>query len=276
MNQATSDGEAGSSRERLFSRVAIALGVPAAGYLIVYAHEAGFLGTFSIPAAFATLDLATVLQVSLALVGAMTLLFWGGNLVYMLWPKGCRLTWNHIPIIRDIGTAVAGVALVLLLPNERSVGFAVLSMAGLFTFFDFVWPLLTQRGKKTYREKLEAADEIDRNTKTLFDIAIPLLGIRTFLLLLLVVVLSAFAYFHGLYSAQHKVSYLTFQMDDGGEAVVLREYHDRLICAPFDRDARCLEGGFFILETAGNSTLLLALVEVGPLETTITPAESRE
>jgi len=276
MKQATSDREGGSSRERLLSRGAIVIGVPAAGYLIVYSHEAAFLSTFSIPATFVTLDLATVLQVSLALVGAMILLFWGGNLVYMLWPKGCRLTWNHIRIIRDIGTAAAGVALVLLLPNERSFGFAVLFMAGLFAFLDFVWPLLTQRGKRTYREKLEAADEIDRNTKTLFDMAISFLGVRTFLLLLLVGVLSAFAYSHGQYSAQHKVNYLTFQMDDGGEAVVLREYHDRLICAPFDRDGRCLEGGFFILETAGNYPLLLTLAEIGPLRTTMTPAESRE
>jgi hypothetical protein len=90
---------------------------------------------------------------------------------------------------------------------------------------------------------------------------------------LLVVVLSAFAYFDGLYSAQHKVGYLVFQMDDGGEAVVLREYHDRLICAPFDRDARCLEKGFFILETACNFPLLLTLEEVGPLKTGTTPTE---
>lgn len=239
--------------------------------MIVYAHEAGFLNTFSIPTALATLDLITVLQVSLALVGAMTLFFWVGNLVCMLWPQGHRLTWNHIRIIRDMGTAAAGVALVLLLPNTRSLGFAVLFMGGLFAFLDFVWPLLTQRGKKTYKEKLEAADEIDRNTKTLFDRAIPLFGARTFLFLLLVGILSAFAYFHGLYSAQHKVDYLTFQMDHGGKAVVLREYHDRLICAPFDRNARCIDGGFFVLETASNSPLLLTPEGVGPLETSTPP-----
>jgi hypothetical protein len=267
MNQATSDRETSTSGERLLSRGAIALGVPAAGYLIVYAHEAGFLNTFGIPTALATLDLVTVLQVSLVLVGAMTLFFWVGNLVSMLWPQGRKLTWNHIRIIRDMGTAAAGVALVLLLPNTRSLGFVVLFMGGLFAFLDFVWPLLTQRGKKTYREKLEAVDEIDRNTKTLFDRAIPLLGVRTLRLFLLVGVLAAFAYLCGLYSAQHKVSYLAFQMDDGGEAVVLREYHDRLICAPFDRNARCLEEGFFILETACNSPLLLTLEEVGPLKT---------
>jgi len=97
----------------------------------------------------------------------------------------------------------------------------------------------------------------------------------SFRLLLLVGALSAFAYIGGLYSAQHKVGYLTFQMDSGGEAVVLREYHDRLICAPFDRDVRCLEEGFFILETACNSPLLLTLEEVGPLKTEATPTASR-
>ena len=273
MNQAASDRETRTSGERFLSQGAIALGVPAAGYLIVYAHEAGFLNTFGIPPALATLDLVTVLQVSLALIGAMTWFFWVGNLFSMLWPQGHKLTRNHIRIIRDIGTAAAGVVLVLLLPNTRSFGFLMLFMGGLFAFFDFVWPLLTQRGKKTYKDKLEAVDEIDRNTKTLFDRAIPLLGARTFLLLLLVVVLSAFAYFDGLYSAQHKVGYLVFQMDNGGETVVLREYHDRLICAPFDRDARCLEKGFFILETACNSPLLLTLEEVGPLQTRTTPTE---
>ena len=266
MNQAAIDKEASTSGKRLLSQGAIALGVPAAGYLIVYAHEAGFLEAFSIPTALATLDLVTVLQVSLALVGAMILFFWVGNFVYMLWPQGRKLTRNHIRIIRDMGAVAAGVALALWLPNTRSFGFVMLFMGGLFGFFDFVWPLLTQRGKKPYREKLEAVDEIDRNTKTLFDKVIPLLGVRVVLLLMLVWALSAFAYLGGLYSAQHKVSYLAFQMDDGGEAVVLREYHDRLICAPFDRDTSCLKKGFFILETACTSPLLLTLEEVGPLK----------
>ena len=270
MNQATGDREASTSSERLLLRGAIALGVPAAGYLIVYAHEAGFLNMFGIPTALATLGLVTVLQVSLMLVGAMSLFFWAGNLVSMLWPQGRKLTWNHIRIIRDMGSAAAGGALVLLLPNTRSLGFTVLFMGGLFAFFDFVWPLLTQRRKKTYREKLEAADEIDRNTKTLFDRALPLLGARTFVLLLLVGVLSAFAYLDGLYSAQHKVSYLVFQTDDGVEAVVLREYHDRLICAPFDRNTRCFGDGFFVLETASNAMLLLTPEEIGPLRMRMT------
>jgi len=273
MNQATSDTETRTSGERFLSRGAIALGVPAAGYLIVYAHEAGFLNTFGIPTALATLDLVTVLQVSLALVGAMTLFFWVGNLLSMLWPQGYKLTRNHIRIIRDIGTAAAGVVLVLLLPNTRSFGFLMLFIGGLFAFFDFVWPLLTQRGKKTYREKLEAMDEIDRNTKTLFDRAISLLGVGRLILLVLVGILAAFAYCYGVYFAQHKVDYLTFQMDHGGEAVVLREYHDRLICAPFDRDARCIEEGFFVLKTTFNSPLLLTLEEVGPLQTRTTPTE---
>ena len=266
MNQAASDREASTFGKRLLSQGAIALGVPAAGYLIVYAHEAGFLEAFSIPTALATLDLVTVLQVSLALVGAMILFFWVGNFVYMLWPQGRKLTRNHIRIIRDMGAVAVGVALVLWLPNTRTFGFGMLFTGGLFAFFDFVWPLLTQRGKKPYRDKLEAVDEIDRNTKTLFDKVIPLLGVRVVLLLMLVGALSAFAYLGGLYSAQHKVSYLTFQMDDGGEAVVLREYHDRLICAPFDRDTSCLKKGFFILETACTSPLLLTLEEIGPLK----------
>jgi len=273
MNQATSDRETSTSGERLLSRGAIALGVPAAGYLIVYAHEAGFLNTFGIPTALATLDLLTVLQVSLVLVVAMTLFFWVVNLVYMLWPRGHILTLNQAHIMFDMVIAAAGVALVLLLPNMRLLGFVVVFMGGVLAFLHFVWPLLTQRGKKTYREKLEAMDEIDRNTKTLFDRAISLLGVGTLILLVLVVILAAFAYCYGVYFAQHKVDYLTFQMDHGGEAVVLREYHDRLICAPFDRDARCIEEGFFVLKTAFDSPLLLTLEEVGPLKTRTTQTE---
>jgi len=273
MNQATSDRETITSGERLLSRGAIALGVPAGGYLIVYAHEAGFLNTFGIPTALATLDLVTVLQVSLALVVAMTFCFWPVNLVYMLWPRGHIITLNQADIIFDIVIAAAGVALVLLLPNMRLLGFAVVFMGGVRAFLHFVWPLLTQRGKKTYREKLEAMGEIDRNTKTLVDRAISLLGVGTSILLVLVVILAVFAYCYGAYSAQHKVGYLTFQMDDGGEAVVVREYHDRLICAPFDRDARCIEEGFFVLKTAFDSPLLLTLEEVGPLKTRTTQTE---
>ena len=242
-----------------------ALAVPAAGYLVVYAHESGFLSAFNIPTAVASLNLVTVIQVSLALLGALAILFWFGNLVSMLWPEGRRLTRNHVRILLEAGVAGIGVALVFLWPQQRQLGVMLVCMGGLFAFMDFVWPLVTQRGRRPYKEKLEAVDRIDEKTKTLFDRMAASYGAGVLVLLLLVWALCGFAYYLGLYTAQHKAEYLVVKMADGREAVVLREYHDRMICSAFDRKLLRLEGGFFVLDVTSESVLWLNREKVGPL-----------
>ena len=265
MNNTSSDTKSRGAlgQERSVTRGITAIAFPAAGYLVVYAHECGFLSAFNIPTAIVTLDLITVLQVSLVLVGALVILFWIGNLVSMLWPESHKLTWIHLCILRDGAIAAAGAALVFLWSRQRELGVTLVCAGGFFAFMDFVWPLITQRGRGSYREKLEAADRIDRDTKTLFDRIASVYGTRVLVFLLVVGTLAAFSYYRGLYAAEQKVEYLVLGTADGREAVVLRQYHDRMICAPFDREMQQLEAGFFVLEA--DSVLLLIAEEVGPL-----------
>lgn len=52
------------------------------------------------------------------------------------------------------------------------------------------------------------------------------------------------------------------------EAVVLRQYEDNLILAPFDRDTRKVEKSFFIVKASDESRPLFTLEKVGPLRST--------
>lgn len=247
------------------SKAIAAVAIPATGYLIAYGYESGFLTAFNIPAEVATLDLVTVIQASLALLSALMGLFWVANLVSMLWPVGRRLTWNGLRIVRDVVVLGIGAALPFLWPQQRNLGVFFLIMGGLLAFVDFVLPLITQRGRRPYKEKLEAVDAIDKKTTTLFDRLATSLRPGVLLLVLLVWAMYGFAQYLGLYTAQHRTEYLIAKMADGREAVVLREYHDRMICSEFDRESLHLEDGFFVLDVTSESVLWISREHVGPL-----------
>jgi len=252
-------------RKRELPKGIAALAIPAIGYLVVYAHESGFLGAFGVPGSLASLDLNAVLRVSLAVLAVLSTPFWIGNLVSMLWPEGRWLRLSHFRVVMHAGACAVGAFLLLVWPEQQVLGITLVGMGSLYMFMDFIWPLVTQRGRRPYREKLEAVERIDEKTKTLFDRVAALYGVSALLLVLLALVLGGSAYYLGLYTAQHRAQYLVVTMGDGREAVVLREYHDRMICSSFDRGLRQVDGAFFVLDITSESVAHVRKEKVGPL-----------
>ena len=242
-----------------------ALILPAVSYLVVYAHEAGYLSVFQIPAIFSTLDVALVVQVLLALLAVVALLCWLAEPMSMLWPDGQRLGVSGLRAAIPAVLVVLGLVLLWIWPENRALAAAFLGGGGLFAFVHYVLPLATQRGRRTYREKLDAADKADAATKGLVDRVAERFGRGVIIGALLIVAVSASSYCLGMYSAQHKVRYLVASLADGREAAVLREYHDRLVCATFDRATKCTRGGFFLVEATSGSIVDVASEQIGPL-----------
>lgn len=56
-----------------------------------------------------------------------------------------------------------------------------------------------------------------------------------------------------------------FVIGNSPETVVLRIYGDKLICAPFDRTDKIVEGNIVIRKMFGSSSLMLRSEEIGPL-----------
>ena len=239
--------------------------LPALGYAIVYFHEGGYLSAFDIPPIFMTIDLMTVLKVAVTLVGATWVLFMIGNFVSMTWPDGRTITSRGIQILRDTFIVALGLALVLCWPERIWMGLVSLSAGFFFAFMDFIWPAVIGPRKMKYKQKLERADEIDANTKTVFDRIRSLAGPWLTLLLLAVVVLPCFSYLRGLYTADKRFEFLVFEASDTRRGVVLREYHDRFLCAYVEPDGSRIESSFFFLPVPTGSPIEFSWAHVGPL-----------
>jgi hypothetical protein len=263
------DGSQEDDKARMKTRpvggLLLALGIPAAGYLITYMHEMGYLRAFNIPSAFITVDLITVLQVTLALAGALTFPFVFGNAISMLWPEGRLLSLNGVRILKSLALALIGIALVVFWPQRREIGIFFLIAGAFYALMDFAVPILGRRGKRPYREKLKEADEIDEGTKSLVDRLASSIGAYAFILVSAAIVLSAFSYYRGLYTADHKTHYLMRRTSSDDSTVVLREYHDRLICAYVDVEHRQLGEGFFVLSVVTDDPAVLVVSDIGPL-----------
>lgn len=230
-------------------------------YLTSYTYEAGYAGFFGIPERMIKLDLISVCISFGAILTSLLLFFFVINIVYMLWPVRpsplgrCFLRLLPILII---------VAFCRLVTKDWQL---LISPLGLFMiwliFIEFVFPLF-QRGK-TYREKLEAQEEVERNVQDIFHLMMRSPGMRTALIsFLLILCLLLMAGLTGDSQASKRENFLMISGED--DIVVLRIYGDRLICAPLDRVDRTVHRSILIMVNSPGKPLRLDWEKVGPLK----------
>ena len=228
-------------------------------YLTAFMYEKGFTSYFRIPAQFITLDWTTVL---IAAVAVLIILGITMMLMDMLSPI-------FSPTKGPFGLALSRVVM-------RSVLFA-LPLAFLargwlwvmvpaiplgWVLIEFGIPYVSHRREGTYEERLEryqreiASRRPDRGLSERIPRSL-------FWLLLIVVWICWLAYSMGISSARGQKDFLV--VNTTPEAVVLRPYHDHLVCAYFDRETGEIDESYFVLKTASDSGTILTREEVGPL-----------
>jgi hypothetical protein len=142
-----------------------------------------------------------------------------------------------------------------------------IAMAGMVAFFailDFIFPLILQRGKGSYRDKLTAQAEAEENNRTigrLLNARFGNVGVTT---LLIIMYGLSLAYAAGRAHGEQQEEFLV--IDQSPEVVVLRIYGEYLITAPVDRSTKEVEKKFVILKLSDNSPTSLTLEKVGPLK----------
>jgi len=137
----------------------------------------------------------------------------------------------------------------------------------IFVLLEFGLPLLTQRDKKTYREKLLAQEAHEDKIDSLPTRLARLLGIPSYWLLLGVFLGVWLFHVAGDAQARRQKEFLVIASTP--ECVVLRIYGDELICAPFNRATKEVQPSFSIIKYANSASeprLQLSLEKVGPLK----------
>lgn len=256
--------------EKRPSQPALAMGVVAGfttigAYLTAFTYEWGFTSHFGIPRQFITLDWTTVLIAAGAVAGVLSLAFM--ILEYLSW---LVLPLSVPPTLKRSIVRWVLLSLAFVIPGAFwftglvSRVICISCVVALFAFSEFVWPFITQGKTRGWLEKLKAQEALEASQQTLITLLLRHAVAHAFLLLVLALLWIALtAYSIGHFTASTQKQFLV--VNTSPEAVVLREYHDQLICAYFDRETKQISGTYFVLKTAGGPEVTLAPEEVGPL-----------
>jgi hypothetical protein len=241
----------------------------AIAYLLVYVYESSYAEVFGIPSEFITFNLTRVFIVIFALLSVVGAVLWIANALVMLLPT----TPNPIAKrLRRISPAILFVVgLVYIYRHDWNLALmAAASGLAMPILFEFAFPLVTQRGKGSYLEKLEA-DQQQRERRrrkgeeveTLLDKGAQILGWEVILILIYLWFGLLLTYGAGRSAARNQRKFLI--TNTSPEMVVLRIYGDKMVCAPLSRSTGEVERRFVVLKVAEDPDLMLGLEEVGPL-----------
>lgn len=235
-------------------------GVPAAGYWFAFLYELGYCKYFEIPPAFIEIGLLNVLVAIIGLGGVLALFNLYADPVFILsrgLPKPLRAALFRIavPVV-----LVSGYAIVARLTPPQflfAVGIFLVPLA----FFEFIFPLLTQRGVKGYLSKLEAQNQTELQHETIMDVVAKSIGRRVFLFSALLFALSFTAYFAGGYEAKTQLDFMV--IGEQPEKVVLKRNGAYSVTAQFDREKKSISRNFALISS--EQEFRFRYERVGPL-----------
>ena len=255
-----------SIRKTLFSYEGIIIAAsPILAYLYTFRYESAFASMFKIPLRLIELNLTTffVMVGTLAVVFFIVISFY--NLIYQFIAvpfKKEEVIYGRIISLTPLFFMFA--ADVYLFGWLWRFWVASLFVMFLVAFFFFLFPLISQRSKGSYLEKLRADDEYDaEHAQGLIVTLARSVGYKHWYYFFWLYVIFCIAGSAGKAKAVKENEF--FVLASSPNTVVLRIYGDRIICAPFNREDRKVERSLVIYRTDANLPLKLMLEEVGPL-----------
>jgi hypothetical protein len=237
--------------------------IPAIAYLFAFIFEAGYLKIFKIPINLIRIDLITVFITGGSLVFVSFFLLVIADFLSMVFSASenpiRRLFVRLFPIfLYSIAISFYAIGTNL---QPMLIGLGIMWVFRLF--LDFLFPLITQRKKKTYREKLEAQQAHDAQTTSFLTRVSQRLGGTANVIIFLIMALIV-TYYAGQSSAMRQHEFLiasTFP-----DFVVIRTYGDTMICAQFDKNEQIVHPVFRFLKIAEDSDIIFTLEKIGPIK----------
>lgn len=234
---------------------------PIVAYVITYAYESGYAGIFGIPSQFIALNLITFLVVTGALTGVILSLFMYANFILLILPKSDSPLFRGI--IKLFPMILLSVAYLILYGKLWHYWIIPIGVIALIFLIEFGFPLITQKGRPSYREKYDEQEKLESNVKGIFEYVIPLVGRGPAIAIVYLSIFLILSSEAGRSRALKQDEFLIIKASP--ELVVLRIYGEKLICAPFDRTTKEITRTFTILKTGDDPNLKLSLEKVGPL-----------
>lgn len=254
-----------SGSEKKSSRISegIVLALASAGaYLFAFYYEKGFASVFKIPTSLISVNLSSVLLFGAIFIGVIMAILPAINLILSI-----TIGQTHPTIQRAVIPVIIFLAFLLIqiylfgLANWKNWIY-IFVMLIMLLFFQFVFPLITQKGK-TYIAKLEAQENTDRQVIDTYDLLQRKFGNEALHLIFIFLAGLVVAMNAGISEAIRQDEFLVTNTTP--ELVVLRVYSENLIGVPFDRTTGEIEQSFHVIKNSGEHGLVLTLEKLGNL-----------
>jgi hypothetical protein len=221
-------------------------GVPAAGYWFAFLYELGYCKYFDIPPAFIEIGILNILVAIIGLGGAFALIHLYADPVFVLSRRLAKPIRRALLRISLPVVLFAGYALVVRLTFIQFILVLALFFVPL-AFFEFIFPLITQRNISGYLNKLDAQNRIELEHDTLMDLVAMAVGRKIFLFSGFLLMVSFVSYFTGGYEAKTQRDFMV--ISEQPERVVLKRNSGYFVVARFEREKKSISKDFALVST---------------------------
>jgi len=247
--------------------------IPIAGYLVAFAYEKGVADYFRIPDQLITLDWTTMFIAAGAVLGtlvAVVLMFELLSRIVQQLPLRATIRSFLNELLERVSIQIFLLPAVVWASSLSTwIFLTFFVLFAVWVFVGSVLPLTTRLLKKrTPNEKLQAQEASASGPIRQTPVGLVLrhrYGRGLLVLVAVVIYLAIASYSLGHLSAKRQTEF--FMVESPQELVVLRAYHDHLICAPFNRESREIDGSqVIVIKAASDTGVVLSRERVGPLK----------
>jgi len=238
--------------------------IPVLGYFFAFQYEAGYASYFKYPKELIDIGLPQIVIATITLWTGAIMIFMFIESITMTIPKAHRGLSDSL--IKFLPLAGFFIGSLLVYGWDRAWPFLLVFF--LIGIPEFILPLLTQKDRKTYSEKIEADWDSEwrlREAKNVLSWRLlKMIGHKNIILVINIFIVAQLVQTAGEVVASRQIRFFT--MSSAAEKVVLRIYNDKLICADFDRKTKTVKSGVAILKPDGSNVTSLKLEMLGPLK----------
>jgi hypothetical protein len=241
--------------------------IPFFAYLFTFVYQAGFLKAFELPLQFVSVNIVDIFNIGSKVLGVFAFVLGLINLFSALLPK------DKIPF--SLEKRLSQLVPLLLFTFPAIFLFEWGAGSNLVAFFlivviviMFLPPLVTKKYKGTYLQRMEMLDSEIKGSNpwegSLIDRTVDFIGYKAFIVIVYFLLSINLTYNAGKAAAFDQEIYHI--VNTSPETVVLFMTNDKIISAPFDKNAKLVEPNFFVIDLSSAVDLKLRLVNTGRLK----------
>jgi hypothetical protein len=232
--------------------------VPAILYVFVFMYEFGYLISFNIPPEFMVIDFRVIVEVLVRNINKIFLVFTFWSFLALMIDTDSLKNPIMFEFNRIIKVPLMGGIIALFSIEYKAILLGTLYVTVLLLFFAFIFPLLTQRKVKGYKEKLKSQSINDNRVElsSLRYFHINRFGYANLRTIIYLIFVSFLMFQIGRSVAITNNSFLI--LDD---RVVIRSYSEYLITCDYDESSSTIHTDEFFLVNRGSFETMKFVLE---------------